>query len=497
MRYFITFFQIFLVLSGCNTTSPGSAKVSTSFQMAQFSVKCNGINALCASGLCDSSGYCTCKPGPSSSPNLGCYLGTCQTGLCKPDLGGACHTDSDCKKTDGAQYSCEAAVGTTGRVCAQKLVAGTCTPTSDCQYGVCQTFKGTCATIGGPCNSSADCGPFSCQISATVSSSCATGLGGFCGSDLDCLTVSGTQYTCNPAAGYQKTSGVSICPSSNPNCNVCQTQTGNSGATCTRDQDCTSWSCVGGVCTASPYCASNNDCLATGGTGATCDTSTALCYTAAGTSCFQNSDCTSGICYLSCSGGSNQNSKCTNSTQCSGGTCTGICIRNINPVPSNGICSIGKATTQVGYCTSTKILCTENADCPTSAGTCNLSSSISNYCVPAAGARCTAQSDCYTLSGNVGMTCTALNTVYPTSNGPLPAHWQTTPAGSNWTVPTACQGGISPCSICQQPVNKPCSKSSDCTTGLCTNGLCAYSNFCLTSNDCTSQNCNTESGQCQ
>ncbi|MEO7330696.1 MAG: hypothetical protein ABI193_19125, partial [Minicystis sp.] len=228
----------------CDTCGDGKACVAAA---DCASVNCTGavcVAATCTDGIkngtetykdCGGSCASKCLIGYSCLSNSDCFAGNCYANICMP---------AGWKCTDGIKNGTETAIDCGGSNCAAKCANGkTCAVNSDCTSGTC---------TGGVCGG------------AVVS--CSDGIKNGTESDIDC--------------------GGS-----------CASKCAN-GKTCGAGGDCSSTSCVTGICTALPTCSdglkngteSDVDC------GGSCATKCANGKTCgAGGDCL-SSNCSAGIC---------------------------------------------------------------------------------------------------------------------------------------------------------------------------------------------------------
>ncbi|MBI5534666.1 MAG: lamin tail domain-containing protein [Deltaproteobacteria bacterium] len=323
-------------------------------------------------GHCDANGQCVGCLNPTDCPATGdpCLVRTCVAGACgtAPATNGtACDDANPCTLTD----TCQAGVCAPG-------TAKVCTASDQCHdAGVCNTTTGLCSNPPKVDNTGCTDGNACTLTDVCVAGSCTPGTPKVCTPSDQCHTAgtcdSGTGNCSNPVA----TNGTTC----------------TDGNACTLNDTCQSGSCSPGTpktCTASDQCH----------VAGTCDSGTGNCSNpnqTDGTTCNDNSLCTTGeTCQAgSCTGGTV--TTCTALDQCHDvGVCvpgTGVCT---NPNKTDGStcsdsnpCTTGD-TCQGGACQSgTAVTCNGGTECQVNPGTCNTGTGVCDYTAAANGTSCT------------------------------------------------------------------------------------------------------------
>lgn len=274
-------------------------------------------------------------------------------------------------------------------------VGQSCSSASQCQTGHC--ILGQCSyqsQDGGPCGSSNDCNSGVCNVFGQCSSG-AAGVG--CHSDSDCLSGSCTSNQCSPVTTSVASATQSSSTTSSPVPTIATSSMSSSsspsptgspnGADCRLPSDCLSGACLLFQCADKSqiggFCGIASDCAA-----GRCNYQQNTCVTGEdGTTCKQNSDCSSYLCNSQgICGAAADGTACIYDTDCKT-FCNG-----------NHIC--GKV--QDGS------ICAQNADCYS--GFCN---GMKTCGVLNDGAPCSQNTDCISDTCNVASYCGLLTSCFP------------------------------------------------------------------------------------
>ncbi|MBT9559221.1 MAG: putative metal-binding motif-containing protein, partial [Myxococcales bacterium] len=385
---------------------------------------CDDGNA-CTLNTCNGESWCTVSFAPVSTQ---CEAGSCNgltrtlpkncngSGSCTGggttencDLGGACRS-----------YGCTPSACTTtlsqnGTVCGASTCSNyTFTPTRTCQAGLCKSETATVCVGGYAC--------------ASGTGSCSAG----------CVTDAG----CQP--GY-------FCAATG----ACQPKR-DDGEACSKDSQCSSAHCDGGICCSTGRCClKNSDC----GDGNTCtddacNTTTFTCGNPNNTN-----ECLQGFCF-----GLEHYAGRT----CSAGACAvGGAYTNCAPQTPNS-CFVYGCDPDLG--------CTES---PAASGVvCGAPSCIGN--------KLTSSSTC-----NGAGTCTSPTAI--TCAGGFSCNSAGTACRTGCTTDSECSSGFfcaSPNCVPKKIPGGPCTTNAECSTGYCNSGFCCTSGSCCGSD----LNCNDGEG---
>ncbi len=458
----------------CNGAGGCQQQVST-LQCAAPS--CTG-STYTAPGLCTGSGGCGAQTMSSCSPYI------CGGTACKTN----CNSNADCLNSTyfctGSGGSCQPKRGN-GATCGSgnECTSGSCTDGVCCGSAGCPTCQacniasnpGTCTNIAagagdlhGGCPAGTTCGNTgvcngagACQqAAATVPCGTASCTGSTytgpvtCSGSGSCPTQ--TQSSCSPylcGTNACKTScnSNSDCISSAYYCTgvggTCVPRKGN-GATCGGTNECTSDSCVDGVCCGSASCPTCQVCNLSG--NGTCSNVGVIAEPHA--RCAPSSTCgNTGLCN---GGGACQQAATT--VQCGNALCNGTAFTPAAFCNGSGSCS------PPGTVACTPFVCGTGNAC---LATCNNDNDCaSGYFCPSAGAQCQAKKgpggSC-TLGHECG-TNSCIDNVCCTSNGCDPC--QVCNLSGNGTC-TALPNGPAP--------DGQCTAAGTCgDTGLCQGGVC-------------------------
>ena len=396
---------------------------------------CQSCNTAASAGTCAA---VTNAPDPPSCTGTM----TCDgTGLCKLVVGQPCPTgNSACANgacVDG--YCCSTACAGACDVCSVSLGAsadGTCSPAALGYSG-----NPTCAG-GYVCNGTSPTCPTTCSADADCAS------GSYCAANGTCKAQKAQGGTCSPAAGVDCLQG--------------------------QCRECTTGSCVDGVCCNSACSGACDVCSAALGASAdgTCSTAPAG-YAGAPTCSPYACSGTSTSCPSSCAA----TTDCASGAFCSAGTCQGAETAG-QACGSNGACASGFCVDGVccdGACTGECEAC----DVEGSAGTCTPVVGSPHGTRPAcpvapANAPCQAAQ----CDGNTRASCTGF-------------------AGSSVTcVQASCTAGVATLpSSCDGLGNCPAPATKQCEPYVCSGTSCL--DQCATDADCASgERCDAATGMC-
>jgi hypothetical protein len=504
---------------------------------------------------CNGSGACAAPTAQTCSPYL------CGTGACKT----ACTGDGDCL----APYTCQ---GTTSKSCALKpngqgftaanqCISGNCLDAVCCGSASCPTCQacnvnglGSCAalpagtaapagqcTTAPPCGNTGTCnGAGACtQQAASVQCVAPTCSGSTFTSPAMC-TGSGTcggqtTSTCSPYVCASASACRTSC-SSNSDCistsyyctgtgGSCQPKR-NPGATCGGGNECTTGSCVDGVCCNSGSCGTCQACNLAGSPG-TC------ANIPAGSGDLHGGCPTGGTCgNTGTCNGAGACAQAASSVACGGASCTGSTYTAPVNCTGTGSCPTQVQSSCAPYVCGTnacKTSCNSNGDCISASyyctgvgGSCQLKKDNGQSCTTGnecSNGNCVDSVCCGTASCPSCQACN-LNGVGTCSNvgsGAAEPHARCAPtttcgntgtcngAGACTQAGTTVQCGSALCNGTAFTPAAFCNGSGACgmpATVACTPFVCGGSNACLTScsgdGDCASgYYCPGTGGQCQ
>jgi hypothetical protein len=362
----------------------------------------------CSSGLCQG-GICTAVPtcidgvkngtetdvdcGGASCPKCingkVCTAGTdCSSGLCQ---GGVCTAVPTC--VDGLKNGSETDVDCGGLVCVKCATGKTCGAGTDCTSGVCTggvCAAATCADgVKNGTETAIDCGGATCPKCAAgktcvAASDCTSGVctAGVCAA-ATCVDVvkNGTETDVDCGGG--------ACP------------TCANGKICIVNGDCASANCSGGVCAApGPTCVDG----VKNGTESDIDCGGAVCVKCAnGKTCGASSDCSSnscvgGVCQAAVGGCFDGVKNGTETDVDCGGSCAAKCA---NGKTCNSLVDCQSASCAAGVCAAIVATCTDGVkngaetDIDCGGGTCGKCAN---------GKTCSGNTDCLS-AGCVGGVC--------------------------------------------------------------------------------------------
>ncbi|PRP80348.1 hypothetical protein PROFUN_11917 [Planoprotostelium fungivorum] len=471
-----------------------------------FNQTCQGfsVGSICSVDLDCKSNFCfqgKCSPflfGAGSPCNTSdtCWTKTCTNGICQASgYIDQCGTSSDCTTKNCTNYRC-------GRSAAY----GPCSTSPDCSTGSCNGTHCLPSNAGGVCYANTDCSTGSCGGDRRCQTSA---MGGPCLIYNDCVSRNCVNQICSPA-GYSTQCTINTdCVSQNCQCVVsgCTTKMcspGPAGSSCYTKDDCSTNRCVNGTCAKSPAggsCTINLDCITGACASKTCQKSNS------GGPCTVNNDCnsaTANVCYQGSCAYIPQpaGSSCYDNSGCTTKVCTNnVCQKNTYGYPATCVTNIDCTTSNCtdGMCQRAYagMTCSINSDCYTRTctngmcqksgyrGQCSLATDCTtNVCTGSCelskvGSPCSFNTDCSSNTCN-GTTCV------PASQG---AACKSDPDCLSRICMTTCtvsHGGDA------------CFKNSDCSNSNCQNNLCVmggYGDYCTDDLDCVSNKCGTN-GTC-
>ena len=464
-----------------------------------------------AASVCDGAGVCKKSNGQMCAAAGDCALGLCVDGVCcnsgcvgtciACNVAGLLGTCSPIPNGQDPANECAGAVNCNGNgACGALLGIGSgCSVGNECQSGncidgvccnstctgLCQACNiagslGTCTNVpnnqdpanecaSGACNGAGLCkldnGQACAAGTACLSGTCTDGVccNAACGGTCQACNVAGSTGTCTSIPNGQDPANE--CPG-NTSCNGANACTlFANGVACTLSAECSSGSCVDGVCCNTACNGLCQACTAakTGGTNGTCANITAnsdpdnecagtavcsagACKKANGDTCATNAECLSATCV---------DSVCCN-TACSG-TCqacnvagsVGSCANlpsgqdPANECPGNTSCSGAGSCVLFGNGTS----CSANAEC--SSGSC-----VDGVC-------------CNTACNGTCQACSSAKT--GGVNGACGNILANTDPDNECSGGQVCNGAGTCTTL---PQGSACSVAADCATGFCVDGFC-------------------------
>ncbi len=422
------------------------------------SARC-GVDQVCNSATM--AGTCTKLAGAGCAADGECELGHCVDGVC---CNSACSGQCQACDVPGARGTCSPVAGaphggrtacsaaTASNACAGQLCDGSDVTachypaagsvlcgTAACSAGL-ETHVATCDGAGSCTDAPRSCGLYACQTGgALCNDACSTD--GDCATGAYCDTAA---KVCRPLAGLgQKcvasdgcgagefcTEGVCCAVAACPTGQTCAAGVPGKAGLCTKDNgqacatndECTSRSCVDGVCCNSLCNGQCEACDVTGSVG-TCTAVTGTPH-GARTACSAGGDACGaascdGIVRGSCAG------RPGTSTSCAAAACAGDAVVAASFCDGKGLCVAGGTSDCKGYRCDTasaacKTTCTTSADCASgfgcTAGACTpivASCSGDATAVVARDGTTTPCAPYYCTSGVCGASCTSTGDCQP------------------------------------------------------------------------------------